>query len=116
MVDAVSTLLKCLKNKQFISDIEKARSEVLTEAIKLREENDLFIRDAITGMGTILVEDLENHYYITTVKIGAFGGIITQAIIQRFDSRADIAAYAREGLIKRNLAEKTIQKLKDVLV
>ena len=66
-------------------------------------------------MGTILKEDLENHYYITTVKMGAFGNIITQAIIMRDGTSAEIAVYAREGLIKQHLAEKTIQKLKGVL-
>ena len=30
-MDAVSTLLKCLKSKRFINDIEKAKAEVSTE-------------------------------------------------------------------------------------
>ena len=30
------TLLKCLKSKRFINDIEKAKAEVSTERIKLR--------------------------------------------------------------------------------
>ena len=64
-MDAVSTLLKCLKSKRYISDIEKAKAEVSTERITLRKEDDLFIRDAITGYGTILKEDLDHHYYIT---------------------------------------------------
>lgn len=34
-MDAVSTLLKCLKSKRFINDIEKAKAEVSTER-KLR--------------------------------------------------------------------------------
>lgn len=114
-MDTVNTLLKCLKSKRFINDIDKARSEVATETISLQKNEDLFIRDAITGMGTILKEDLEQHYYITTVRIGAFGGVLTQAIIQRLDSKAKIAVYAHEGLIKRDLANKTIQKLKGVL-
>lgn len=32
-MDAVSTLLKCLKSKRFINDIEKAKAEVSTERI-----------------------------------------------------------------------------------
>lgn len=35
-MDAVSILLKCLKSKRFINDIEKAKAEVSTERIKLR--------------------------------------------------------------------------------
>ena len=76
-MDAVTTLLKCLKSKHFINDVDKAKSEVTTETITLRKEDDLFIRDAITGMGTILKEDLEHHYYITTIKVGTFGNTLT---------------------------------------
>lgn len=114
-MDAVVTLLKCLKSKRFIDDIEKAKGEVKTERIALRKENDFFIRDAITGMGNILKEDLEHHYYITTVKMGMFGNILTHAIILRDGAEAEIAVFAREGLIKQHLADKTIQKLKGVL-
>lgn len=114
-MDAASILLKCLKSKRFIDNIEKAKGTVVIEKITLRKEDDLFIRDAITGLGTILKEDLANHYYITTVRIGTLGNVLTQAIILRSGKEADVAVYAREGLIKRHLAEKTIQKLKDVL-
>ena len=114
-MDTVNILLKCLKDKNFINDIDKARSMVLTETIKLRKEDDFFIRDAITGMGTILKENLEHHYYITTVRMGTFGDTFTQAIIQRIGSSAVIAVYGKEGLIKKHLADKTIQKLKDAL-
>ena len=114
-MDAVTILLKCLKSKRFINNIEEAKANVSVERIQLRKESDLFIRDAITGYGTILKEDLENHYYITTVKMGIFGSILTQAIIMRDGINADIAVYAREGLIKQHLADKTIQKLKAIL-
>lgn len=114
-MDAVSTLLKCLKSKRFISDIEKAKAEVSTERITLRKEDDLFIRDAITGYGTILKEDLDHHYYITTIKMGTFGNTLSHAIILREGPEADVAVYAHEGLIKQHLAEKAMQKLKSAL-
>ena len=114
-METVNILLKCLKSKHYINDVEKAREEVITEKIRLRKAEDLFIRDAITGLGTILKEDLEKHYYITTVKVGVFGNILTQAIIQREEQEADIAVYAHEGLIKQHLAEKAMDKLKKVL-
>lgn len=114
-MDAVTTLLKCLKSKRYINDVDKAKSEVTTESITLRKEDDLFIRDAITGMGTILKEDLEHHYYITTIKVGTFGNTLTQAIIMRDGASAEIAVYAHEGFIKQHLADKTIQKLKSIL-
>lgn len=114
-METIATLLKYLKRKRYIDDIEKAKNAVSTERITLRKPDDLFIRDAITGLGTILKEDLEDHYYITTVKTGLFGNVLTQAIIQRFGSDAEIAVYAREGLIKQRLGEKTIDKLKRAL-
>jgi ribosomal protein S8 len=114
-MDAVTILLKYLKRKSFIEDIEKSKGEVKTERIALRKEDNLFIRDAITGIGNILKEDLEQHYYITTVKMGVFGNILTYAIILRDGAEAEIAVYAREGFIKQHLADKTIQKLKVIL-
>lgn len=114
-MDATSILLKYLKSKRFITNVDKAKCEVVTETIVLRKESDLFVRDAITGLGTILKEDLENHYYITTVKVGRFGNILTQAIILRNGIEVDIAVYAHEGLMKQHLAEKTIRMLKDKL-
>ncbi len=52
-MDAVTTLLKCLKSKRYINDADKAKSEVKTEMITLRKEDDLFIRDAITEQESI---------------------------------------------------------------
>ncbi len=115
MMDATNILLKCLKSKRYINDIETARKDVKTDTIVLKKDADLFIRDAITGIGTILKEDLENHYYITTVKIGVLNNILTQAIIMRNEGKAEIAVYAHEGLIKQHLADKSIHKLKNVL-
>lgn len=114
-MDTITILLKCLKSKRYIDDVEKAKNEVSVERINLRKSDDLFIRDAITGLGTILKEDLDNHYYITTVKVGVFGNVLTQAIIQRNDSVAEIAVYAHEGFIKQHLAEKALEKLKKAL-
>ena len=114
-MDTVTTLLKYLMKKGYIDDMDKAESKVSTEKVVLKKADDLFIRDAITGIGTILKEDLAQHYYITTVKVGLFGNVLTQAIIQRDDASAEIAVYAREGLIKQQLADKTIQKLKGIL-
>lgn len=114
-MNSVDILLKCLKSKRYISSIEKAKAEVSVERVQLRKEDDLFIRDALAGYGNILKENLDDHYYITTVKMGMFGNTMTQAIIMRDGIHAEIAVYAREGLIKQKLGEKTIKKLKELL-
>ena len=115
-MDATMILLKQLKAKHIISGKpEDFVKETSTDMVKLRMATDLFIRDAITGLGTILKEDLENHYYITSVKVGVIGSTFTYALIKRNDENAEIVVYAHEGLIKQHLADKTIQKLKGVL-
>ena len=115
-MDSIAILLKCLKKKRVINSIEVAEKESFTEAIELKTGDDLFIRDAITGFGTILEENLEMHYYITTVMTGAFSNCISYAIIMRKEENAaDIAVYAHEGLIKQHLAEKALAQLKKAL-
>ena len=114
-MDVTATLLKCLKREGIIDNVEKAKDAVQVKKITLRKEDDLFIRDAITGLGTILKEDLDNHFYITSVRMGGFGNILTYGIICRDGKDAEISVYAREGLIKQHLAEKTIQKLENLL-
>ena len=57
-------LLKQLKAKHIISGkVEDSMADITSETITLKKSTDLFIRDAITGLGTILKEDLDNHYY-----------------------------------------------------
>ena len=115
-MDATMILLKQLKAKHVISGkLEDSIAETSKDTVKLRMATDLFIRDAITGLGTILKEDLAEHYYVTSVKTGVFGNVLTYAIIKRNEENAEIVVYAHEGLIKQHLADKTIQKLKDVL-
>ena len=114
-MDNAEILLKCLKKKRIINDISKAKENIATGNVQLRNPKDLFIRDAITGKGTILVEDLDNHYYITSVKTGIFGNVLAYAIIQRQDGSAEICVYAHEGLIKQNLAHKTLEMLQKTL-
>ena len=114
-MNATDILLKWLEEEGFIRDSETARSEVKTDRVSLKTDTDLFIRDAITGIGKILKEDLENHYYITTVRIGGTGNVLTQAIIKREEKEADIAVYAHEGLIKQHLADKTLEQLRKLV-
>jgi len=115
-MDTTMILLKQLKAKHIISGkAEESISETKKESIHLRKATDLFIRDAITGLGTIIKEDLEEHYYISSIKAGLLGNVYTYAIILRIDTEAEIVVYAHEGLIKQNMAAKTIEKLKSVL-
>lgn len=117
MKDYVIILLKELKKKHIVTtNIEEESKFVTTEQIKFEKANDLHIRDAIFGMGTVLKENLDEHYYITSVKTGLFNNVLAYAIIRRNeDKTADIAVYAKEGIIKQDLAGKAIGKLKKAL-
>ncbi len=148
MTNPVMLLLKELKKKHIISaDLEKEAQSVICDSIPF-EKSDLHIRDAILGLGTILKEDLEKHYYITSVKTGVFNNVLAYAIIQRNCAKSenlkeekpsdsekdnsidmieskpedaiepksvDIAVYAKEGLLKQNLAWKALGKIKQAL-
>ena len=107
----VEILLDFLKKNDFIGDKRKAKKEVTSYSVSLKKDEDLFIRDAITGLGTILCENLEEHYYITSVKVGLFNNVLTYAIIHRQSGGTTISIYAHEGLIKQCLSEKTYEKL-----
>lgn len=117
MTNAVTILLKELRKKRIISaDLKKEAESTLCETVPFDKPNDLYIRDAIVVLGTILKEDLENHYYIVSVKTGLLNNVLAYALIQRKENKtADIAVYAKEGLIKQNLAAKAMSKVKEVL-
>ena len=117
MTDLQTILLKELRKKKIISgDLEKEAASTVYETIPFAKPSDLHIRDAIIILGAILKEDLEKHYYITSVKTGMFNNVLAYAIIQRKDNdTADIVVYAKEGLIKQNLANKALEKVKNAL-
>lgn len=70
------------------------------------EAHRFILQVSIAGLGTILEENLEENCYITSIKLGIGGSILAYAIIVRTEENIRITSYAREGLIKRKLAEK----------
>ncbi|MDO5443428.1 MAG: hypothetical protein Q4G10_07130, partial [Bacteroidia bacterium] len=113
MMDTTEILLKYLKKKQYIpGKLNEKRDIILSDKVELKSDSDLFIRDALVIKGTVLQENLEEHYYIVEMKNGSLNSASTYAIIARKEDFAEIVAYAHEGLIKQNLAGKTIEKLK----
>ena len=67
--------------------------------------SDLRVRSAITGLGTILEENLETHSYITTIKVNGNEALLVTLIV---DDSVYLAACAHEGLINQHIAEKAI--------
>ncbi len=114
-MNSVDTLLKALKSRRIIADLNAAKNCTYVESVILKKPTDVFIRDAITGLGTILTEELDDHYYISSIKTGMFGNTLSYAIIVRSDSSAEIAVYAQEGWVKRGLAKNAMAIIKKAL-
>lgn len=70
------------------------------------------LRDALIRLGKILFEDTDNSVYVAAIRIGSFGANSAVVAIQQRGSKLNISAFAKEGLIKQNLAEKAITKIK----
>ena len=100
-----------LKKEGIIKDTEEARKGISSGSVKLKKGSDLYVRDKILGHGRILKEDVDNHYYITTINNGKN---TTYAMISRNGNRASISAYAREGYIKQNLSDKTVKYIESL--
>lgn len=68
--------------------------------------------DKLLGQGQILDEDFDNKIYTINIKTGLIGLNIATISIQLRDFGLSFAAYAKEGLIKQNSAQKAINKIK----
>lgn len=114
--DATSILLTFLKKKHLvIGGVDELRSSVVSGTVQLEKSTDLHIRDSLIGKSMIMMEDLENHCYIVSVKTGFLNNVLAYAIIKRNCSVAEIVVYAREGMIKQRLAEKALEKIQIIL-
>ena len=114
-METTGILLSYLKSNGIIDKISSAKKEVTSSDLKLRKSSDLFVRDAITGLGTILKEDLDEHFYITSLTIGTIGKVQTYAIIHRKGEEATVSIYAHEGLLNRHLAEKALEIIRRLI-
>ena len=92
--------------------ITEAKEKFAFEEIDVNNFNILKVRDAIMGLGTILEENLDKKYYITTIKIGSIGAYEAVAIAHLGQNKLSIAAYAKEGLLFQNNARKAVDKIK----
>lgn len=72
----------------------------------------LQLRDFLIRSGKILHEDKENEVYVASLRVGGLGNTAVVAMQLR-DSKLTIAGFAKEGLIKQNLCNKAINKIKD---
>ena len=111
---AKKEFLDVLKKEGIINDKKKAGESIKSGSARLSKDSDLFVRDKITGLGRILKEDLDNHYYVGSVKLNNDNSL-AYAMAARDGNKVNIYAYAKEGVIKQNLAGRAIDKYKNAL-
>ena len=112
---AKTVLFEYLKREGIIQNIEKEQRKIAESQIELGHASDLHIRDSLIGTGTILKEDLNNHYYICSIKSGFLNNVLAYVIIHRNDTQATIVGYAREGLINQRAASKAVDRIQEQL-
>lgn len=91
---------------------KKEKEHFACETVAVKNYNILKVRDSIIGLGTILEENIDEQFYIATIKIGFIGAYEAVAIVCLDKDVISIAAYAKEGLISQNNAQKAIDKIK----
>lgn len=115
-MDYSTMLCEYLKKQSVFSGVrESFDKDSASSEITISSVSNYYIRDHILGLGTILEEGPEGVYYITTVKLGSRGWMLAYAILVHEKDTVHIVSYAREGLIRRGVAQKAISILKRAL-
>lgn len=115
-MDYSTMLYEYLKKQSVFAGVrESFDKDSASGEITITSVNHYYIRDHILGLGTILEEGPEGAYYITTIKLGLGGWVLAYALLVHDKDKVHIVSYAREGLIRRGLAQKAIAVLTKVL-
>lgn len=72
----------------------------------------LRIRELLLSRYNIVVENIEKQYYICSIKLGT---AYAACVVRLCSDQIEMYAFAKEGLIKRDLAKKAISDVKGVL-
>ena len=72
----------------------------------------LRIRELLLSRYNIIIENIEKQYYICSIRLGA---TYAACVVRLCSNQIEMYAFAKEGLIKRDLAKKAISDIKGVL-
>ena len=75
----------------------------------------LRIRDYLIKQGLILEEDLNRNIYIAKFDLGLFKMSSSIVGLLLDGDKVVMGVYSKEGLIKRNIANKTIDMIKEFM-
>ena len=86
-----------------------------TESMKKSGVTFKHLREAIVVNGDILEENIDEQFYIAVIHTGFMKATSALVVAVLQGEEIHFAAYAKEGLIKQNLAHKAIAFIKDRL-
>lgn len=102
---------KYLKSILMDNEIDVVGKEVFDTFVTTK--GILAVRDSLIQLGEILVENLDDNYYIAYVKVGGLFTSNVLSAVKLAEGKVHILAIAKEGLVKNHLAEKAIDKVRE---
>lgn len=72
----------------------------------------LKVRELLLSRYNIIIENIEKRYYICSIMLGT---VYAACVVRLCSNQIEMYAFAKEGLIKRDLAKKAISDVKGVL-
>ena len=87
-----------------------------TESVQVTGINVEHLRRAIASCGNILEENVEEQSFVAVIPTGRMNA--TRALVAMIlqNDTLQFAAYAKEGFIKQNLAQKAIDSIREKLL
>lgn len=98
--------------KEYGIDYSSTQDDIRERAKKISIDNVSLagIRAALMSVGKIIEENTDEGYYIAIVSPGSHKAVILATVS---DTNLELMAYAKEGIIKRNTAERAIKQILD---
>lgn len=89
-----------------------SRESYFAEMIVI-DSSPLKLRAALLGLGKILEENLDELYWVSTIRVGRNEALLVMKVD---DNIASIGACAHEGIILQHIAQKAVRILSPRLV
>ena len=91
---------------------EKIIKRIVFDSMPNKNINMQRIREAIIQNGEVLDVNEEQKLYVASIRTGVMNAASALVVVKICENSVEFASYAREGLIKQNLAQKAIDSLK----
>ena len=99
-----------LENKTKILD------KTVTDRMTVQNISLQRVREAVIRNGEVLEYNEEQNILVTVINTGLMNAVRALVVLKLSNTSLDFAAYAKEDLIKQNLAQKTIDAIRSDLL